>query len=113
LFHNQDEEYRVLLPLTQEGFKKGKKGFHIVDPRHRQERLQRIEQLGIDVRESERPGRMEVRAWEDAHLRRGHFDQYTILALAEEILTAGSWRLRPDPLMGQHGIGIGGISRSL
>jgi hypothetical protein len=88
-FHNRDEEYRVLLPFGQEGFEKGEKGFHIVDPRHRQERWQRIEQLGIDVREAERIGLIEVRAWEDAHLRGGHFDQYAMLALVEEVLTAG------------------------
>jgi hypothetical protein len=48
-FHNGHEEYRVLLSSAQEGFEKGEKGFHIVDPRHRQERLQ----LGIDVREAD------------------------------------------------------------
>ncbi len=37
-FHNRDEEYRVLVLCAQEGFEKGEKGFHIVDPRHRQER---------------------------------------------------------------------------
>jgi hypothetical protein len=52
-FHNGHEEYRVLLSLAQEGFEKGEKGFHIIDPRHRQERLQHIEQLGIDVREAD------------------------------------------------------------
>jgi MEDS: MEthanogen/methylotroph, DcmR Sensory domain len=73
-FHNRDEEYRVLLPFAQEGFERGDKGFHIVDPRHRQERLRRLEQLGIDLREAERTGQIEVRAWENAHLRQGHFD---------------------------------------
>jgi hypothetical protein len=88
-FHNRDEEYRVLLPFAQEGFERGEKGFHIVDPRHRQERLRRLEQLGIDLREAERTGQIEVRAWENAHLRQGHCDQYAMLALVEEVLTGG------------------------
>jgi hypothetical protein len=34
-FHNREEEYRVLLPLPQEGFEKGEKGSHGVALRHR------------------------------------------------------------------------------
>jgi MEDS: MEthanogen/methylotroph, DcmR Sensory domain len=88
-FHSREEEYRVLLPFFQEGFEQGEKGFHIVDPRHRQERLQRLERLGIDVSEAERTGQIEVRAWENAHLRQGRFDQYAMLALVEEVLAGG------------------------
>jgi hypothetical protein len=88
-FHSREEEYRVLLPFAQEGFERGEKSFHIVDPRHRQERLQRLAALGFDVEEAERTGQLEVRAWENAHLRQGHFDQYAMLALVEEVLTSG------------------------
>ena len=88
-FHNRQEEYRVLLPFAQEGFARGGKGFHIVDARHRQERLQRLAQLGIDVPAAERTGQIEVRAWAEAHLRGGRFDQYAMLDLAEEVLTSG------------------------
>ena len=31
-FHSPDEEYRVLLPFIKEGFERGEKAFHIVDP---------------------------------------------------------------------------------
>jgi len=31
-FHSADEEYRVLLPFIKEGFERGEKAFHIVDP---------------------------------------------------------------------------------
>ncbi len=88
-FHSRDEEYRVLLPFTQEGFERGEKGFHIVDPQHRQERLQRLAHLGIDMRQAERTGQMEVRAWEQAHLRERRFDQHAMLALVEEVLSGG------------------------
>src|SRR6266478_9045310 len=32
-FHSPDEEYRVLLPFIKEGFERGEKAFHIVDPK--------------------------------------------------------------------------------
>jgi MEDS: MEthanogen/methylotroph, DcmR Sensory domain len=88
-FHKKDEEYQVLLPFVKEGFKQGHKAFHIVDPAHREEHLRRLSEAGIDVVEAERSGQLEVRRWEDAYLREGHFDQDAMLALIEEVLRDG------------------------
>ena len=88
-FHSKEEEYRVLLPFIKEGFEQGDRAFHIVDPRHRPEHLRRLQGVGIDVAEAERKGQLEVRRWEDAYLRDGHFDQNRMLALIEEVLTGG------------------------
>lgn len=88
-FHNRDEEYRVLLPFVKEGFEKGHRAFHIVDPAHRAEHLRRLEESGINAAEAERSGQLEVRRWEDAYLRGGHFDQNAMLALIEEVLAGG------------------------
>lgn len=88
-FSSREEEYRLLLPFFQEGLAQGEKGFHIVDAQHRQERRQRLKRLGIDVEAAERAGQIEVRAWEDAYLRGGRFDQYAMLALVEEVLSSG------------------------
>jgi DcmR-like sensory protein len=85
-FHNQEEEYRVLLPLTKEGFERGEKVFHIVDPEHRPERMRRLEEVGISPAAARRPGQVEIRAWEDAHLRGGHFDKQAMMTLLEETL---------------------------
>jgi len=41
-FHNPDEEYRVLLPFIKEGFERGEKAFHIVDPKLRAEHRLRL-----------------------------------------------------------------------
>ena len=41
------------------------------------------------VAAAERKGHLEVRRWEDAYLREGHFDQNGMLALVEEVLTSG------------------------
>lgn len=88
-FHNKDEEYRVLLPFIKEGFDQGDKGFHIVKEAHGVEHRRRLRQAGITVDEAESNGQLEVRRWEDAYLREGHFDQVRMLALIEEVLKGG------------------------
>ena len=85
-FHSQEEEYRVLLPLAKEGFQRGEKVFHIVDPEHRPERMRRLEEVGISPAAAQRQGQVEIRAWEDAHLRGGRFDQEAMMTLLEETL---------------------------
>jgi hypothetical protein len=91
-FHRKEEEYRVLLPFIKEGFDQGDRAFHVVDSRHRAEHLRHLEEAGIAVAEAERKGQLEVRSWEDAYLRGGHFDQKRMLALIEEVLTEGKAR---------------------
>ena len=89
LFHSREEEYRVLLPLAKEGFERGEKVFQIVDPAHRPERMRRLEEVGISPATAQRPGQVEVRAWEEWTLRGGHFDQEAMLALLSEVLPGG------------------------
>jgi hypothetical protein len=88
-FHSEEEEYRLLLPFVQEGFAHGDKIFQIVDGRHRDERLRRIGDLGVDVAAVEQSGQLEIRPWEKAHLRQGRFDQYAMLELVEGVLGQG------------------------
>jgi MEDS: MEthanogen/methylotroph, DcmR Sensory domain len=88
-FHSPDEEYRVLLPFIKEGFERGEKAFHIVDPRLREEHLRRLASVGIDVEAAEKHGQFELRNWADAYLREGHFDQDRMLALIQEVLEGG------------------------
>jgi hypothetical protein len=85
-FHNPDEEYSVLLPFINEGFERGEKAFHIVDPIQRQEHLRRLQAAGIDVAAAAQTGRFELRNWADAYLRDGCFDQDKMLALIQEVL---------------------------
>jgi MEDS: MEthanogen/methylotroph, DcmR Sensory domain len=88
-FHSPDEEYRVLLPFIKEGFERGEKAFHIVDPKLREEHLRRLASAGIDVEAAEKHGQFELRHWADAYLRDGHFDQDRMLALIQEVLERG------------------------
>ena len=91
-FHTKDEEYRVLMPFIVEGFQNGDKAFHIVDPAHRDAHMKRLQQAGIDTEAAQKRGDLEVRRWEEAYLRGGHFDQNAMLALIEEVLNSGKAR---------------------
>ena len=88
-FHSPDEEYRVLQPFIKEGFERGEKAFHIVDPKLREEHLRRLESVGIDVAAAEQSGQFELRNWADAYLRDGHFDQDKMMALLQAVLEGG------------------------
>jgi len=89
-FHSPDEEYRVLLPFIKEGFERGEKAFHIVDPELREQHVRRLESAGIDVAAAEQRGQFELRNWAEAYLREGHFDQDRMLALIQEVLETGT-----------------------
>jgi hypothetical protein len=88
-FHNRDEEYRVLLPFIKEGFERSERAFHIVDPKLRVSHLERLESGGIKVMETQQTGQLEVRNWEDSTLLDGHFDQYRMLDLIDQVLAQG------------------------
>jgi hypothetical protein len=88
-FNSKQEEYRVLLPFIKEGFEQGDKAFHIVQESWRPHHRRKLEEAGIPVEDAERRGQLEIRRWEDAYLRDGHFDQRRMLALIEEVLQGG------------------------
>jgi hypothetical protein len=88
-FHSADEVYKILLPFIKEGFERGEKAFHIVDPKLRAEHALRLASAGIDVEGAKKSGQFELLNWADAYLRDGHFDQDRMLALIEEVLESG------------------------
>ncbi|MCU1324776.1 MAG: sensory transduction histidine kinase [Bryobacterales bacterium] len=88
-FHSTEEEYSVMLPFMLEGLQSRDKALHIIDPARRQERMQRLAALPFDCAAAESSGQIEVRAWEDAYLRMGHFDKYAMLNLIESVLKSG------------------------
>lgn len=94
-FSSQEEQYEFLLPFVKEGLSQGERGFHIVDPARVHEHRDHLTKSGIPVDALEREGRLEVRAWEQAYLREGHFDQKKMLALIEEVLQEGTKRGTP------------------
>lgn len=88
-FSSKEEEYRVLMPFIKEGFERGERAFHVVDPGHREAHLQRLGESGIKVDEAERRGQLEVRRWQEAYLRDGHFDQSRMIELIQSVMREG------------------------
>jgi MEDS: MEthanogen/methylotroph, DcmR Sensory domain len=88
-FNSIDEEHRVLRSFIKDGFDRGEKAFHIVDPELREEHLKRLADIDIDVDRAMGSGQLEVRLWQDCQFRGGRFDQDAMLALIEEVLQSG------------------------
>ena len=88
-FSTKEEEYRVLMPFIKEGFERRERAFHVVDPEHRATHLQRLGESGIEVGDAERSGQLEVRRWQEAYLRDGHFDQNRMIELIQQVLREG------------------------
>ncbi|MDX6391280.1 MAG: hypothetical protein QOJ73_2343 [Streptosporangiaceae bacterium] len=88
-FNSIDEQHRVLRPFIKDGFDRGDKAFHLVDPGLREEHLRRLAEAGINVQEVMGTGQLEVRPWQDGPLRGGRFDQDIWLASFEQVLQSG------------------------
>src|ERR1700756_4357384 len=89
-FNSFDEQHRVLRSFIKEGFERGDKAFHIVDPELWEDHLKRLGEAGIDVEQAMTTGQLELRRWQDAYLRDDRFDQDAMLALLEEVLQSGA-----------------------
>lgn len=74
-FHTKEEEYRVLMPFIMEGFERGDRAFHIVDPEQRAAHLDRLAHQGVDIAAAEAAGQLDVQDWRDTYLKDGRFDQ--------------------------------------
>lgn len=94
-FHTDEQFYKVLLPFIREGFTAGDRAVHIVDPTKRDRHLQTLTDAGIDAERSQDTQQLDVRRWEEAYLREGHFDQDAMLALIQEVLEEGRRRAFP------------------
>ena len=88
-FNGMDEHYRVLRSFIKEGFDRGDRAFHLIDPERREDHLKRLADAGINVDEEIESGQLEVHPWQDGPLRGEQFDQDTWLAGFEDILRSG------------------------
>ena len=89
-FNSIDEEHRVLRSFFKDGFDRGEKATHIVDPENREEHLKRLAEAGINVHQAMDTGQLELRPWRETYLRGDRFDQDAAVALIEEILQSGA-----------------------
>jgi hypothetical protein len=89
-FSSDDEEYRVLLPFIEDGFDRGDKAVHIVNPDQCGEHLRRLAAVGIDTAAAEQRGPFELRTNTDTYLRDGRFDQERMIAVFEQMAGGGT-----------------------
>ncbi len=93
-----DEERAVIDPFLVEGMHRGEKAVYIVDPAHRDGHEAR---LGASAPS---PELLEVKTWDEAHLKGGAFDQDRMMTALEQMIrdhaTAGHPPMR---LVGQMG----------
>lgn len=88
-FNSPDEEYRVMMPFIREGFARGERALHVVDPRQRADHRARLQRGGVDVDRAEHDRQLDVLSWEQAHLHGGRFDQSEMLKLLDDVLAEG------------------------
>ena len=84
-FNSDEEEYRVLLPFIKDGFERGDKAVHVVNPEQRDDHLQRLAAAGIDTNATEQSGQFELRTNTEAYLRDGRFDQDRMLEVFKQV----------------------------
>jgi len=89
-FNGDDEQYRILLPFIRDGFERGDKAVHVVNPDRRCDHLQRLAGIGIDVQATQQSGQLEVQATTESYLRDGRFDQDRMLAAFEEMASGNA-----------------------
>lgn len=99
-FHSRKEQNKILMPFFKEGFDRGEKLFHIIDPRIEDEHLSACRDCGIDAELAQESGQLEVRHWEDAYLKDGHFDGNRMLRILEDVLESNRQKYGLTRLMG-------------
>ena len=57
-FNSDEEEYRVLLPFIKDGFDRGDKAIHVVNPDQYRDHLERLAGIGIDSTAVRRNGQL-------------------------------------------------------
>ena len=85
-FQNREEEYELLLPFITEGFERGERAFHIVDPELRADHIARLGRAGVPVDAAGGRHQLAVHGWQDVYLRGGQFLQQDMLALVDQVL---------------------------
>jgi hypothetical protein len=89
-FNSDEEEYRVLLPFIKEGFERGDKAVHVVNPGQQSNHFQRLTAVGIDVAVATQTGQLELRTNSDTYLRDGQFDEDRMLEAFEQLASGNA-----------------------
>jgi hypothetical protein len=84
-FNSREEQNTVLMPFFKEGFDRGEKIFHMIDPRLRAEHASACRAAGIDAEAAQESGQLEIRSWDDTYLTGGHFDGPRMTRFLEDL----------------------------
>lgn len=84
-FHSDEESDRVLLPFIKDGFERGEKAVHIVNPERYDDHVAKLAALGIDADATRRAGQLELRTNVETYLSDGRFDPDRMLASFEAL----------------------------
>jgi len=85
-FHSKEEHYRVLMPFIKDGFEKGDRSFHLVDPDYRPQHVRHLEEEGIDVAGAQARGQLAIHPWQEAYLQEDRFDQFRMIDLIKNTI---------------------------
>jgi len=91
-FHSKAEEYDVLGSFIKEGLDRGEKAVHIIDPVRKLEHCRSLEEMGVELSEVLRSGRLDVLGWEEAFPRETGFDPKRMAAQVEDTLLRSASR---------------------
>jgi hypothetical protein len=80
----------VLLPFIKDGLKSGDKAVHVLNPKQRQEHVQRLVAAGIDPAAAEQSGQLELRTNTEVYLPDGRFDQDRMLGVFEQLASGNA-----------------------
>jgi hypothetical protein len=89
-FNSEEEEYRVLLPFICDGFERGDKAVHVVNPDRQHDHLQRLAAAGIDQEAAQQRGQFELRTNTETYLRDGRFDPDRMLEVFEQLASGNA-----------------------
>jgi hypothetical protein len=89
-FNSDDEKYRVLLPFVKDGFERGDKAVHVVNPGQHHDHLRRLATAGIDAVAAQQSGQFELRTNTETYLSDGRFDQDRMLQVFEQLASGNA-----------------------
>jgi hypothetical protein len=89
-FRSPQEEYETLLPFVRDGLERGERAFHVLRSEHRDQHLEQLRSVGIDVTAAQHRRQLELATVEETYLRGGRFDPDAMLRFIQETLKTGT-----------------------
>lgn len=84
-FNSVEDEYGALLPFMRDGFARGDKAVHVLDPARHPDHLRRLSAAGIDHVAARQRRQFELRSCVETYLEGGRFDQTRMVREFEKL----------------------------